>query len=114
MPPGRIPAFIVVNGHGGDKYSWYAWFTGITYARAGAAVLTYDQAGEGEQSIHGASFSTGGATASVALLLVGPATGRHGRRPCGSRIICGFFGRAYKSLVQWGLSLSGGRDSNGV
>ncbi len=50
MPPGRIPAFIVVNGHGGDKYSWYAWFTGITYARAGAAVLTYDQAGEGERN----------------------------------------------------------------
>lgn len=50
LPPGRIPAFVVVNGHGGDKYSWYAWFTGITYARAGAAVLTYDQAGEGERN----------------------------------------------------------------
>jgi dienelactone hydrolase len=50
LPPGRIPAFIVVNGHGGDKYSWYPWFTGITYARGGAAVLTYDQAGEGERN----------------------------------------------------------------
>jgi dienelactone hydrolase len=47
---GKIPAFVVVNGHGGDKYSWYAWFTGIAFARAGMAVLTYDQAGEGERS----------------------------------------------------------------
>ena len=47
---GKIPGFIVVNGHGGDKYSWYAYYTGIAYARAGAAVLTYDQAGEGERS----------------------------------------------------------------
>lgn len=51
LPRGRkIPAFIVVNGHGGDKYAWYAYFTGIAYARAGMAVLTYDQAGEGERS----------------------------------------------------------------
>jgi dienelactone hydrolase len=47
---GKIPAFIVVNGHGGDKYSWYAYYSGIAYARAGAAVLTYDPAGEGERS----------------------------------------------------------------
>jgi dienelactone hydrolase len=47
---GKIPAFIVVNGHGGDKYSWYAYFAGVAYARAGAAVLTYDPAGEGERS----------------------------------------------------------------
>jgi len=50
MPKGRIPAFIVVNGHGGDKYCWYSYYAGITYARAGAAVLTYDPAGEGERS----------------------------------------------------------------
>jgi dienelactone hydrolase len=50
LPAGKIPAFIVVNGHGGGKYSWYSFFTGITYARAGAAVLTYDQAGEGERN----------------------------------------------------------------
>jgi dienelactone hydrolase len=48
---GKIPGFIVVNGHGGDKYSWYAFYTGILYARAGAAVLTYDPAGEGERNI---------------------------------------------------------------
>jgi dienelactone hydrolase len=47
---GRIPAFIVVNGHGGDKYAWYAFYAGVMYARAGAAVLTYDQAGEGERN----------------------------------------------------------------
>ncbi len=50
LPRGRIPAFIVVDGHGGDKYSWYSYYAGITFARAGAAVLTYDQAGEGERS----------------------------------------------------------------
>lgn len=46
----KLPAFIVVNGHGGDKYAWYAFYSGIAYARAGMAVLTYDQAGEGERS----------------------------------------------------------------
>ncbi|MBM3786831.1 MAG: DUF4838 domain-containing protein [Acidobacteria bacterium] len=47
---GKIPALIVVNGHGGDKYSWYAFYSGILYARAGAAVLTYDPIGEGERN----------------------------------------------------------------
>ena len=47
---GKIPALIVVNGHGGDKYSWYAFYSGILYARAGAAVLTYDPTGEGERN----------------------------------------------------------------
>jgi dienelactone hydrolase len=47
---GRIPALIVVNGHGGDKYSWYAFYSGILYARAGAAVLTFDPIGEGERN----------------------------------------------------------------
>ncbi len=47
---GRIPALIVVNGHGGDKYSWYAFYSGVLYARGGAAVLTYDPAGEGERN----------------------------------------------------------------
>jgi dienelactone hydrolase len=46
---GKVPALIVVNGHGGDKYSWYAFYAGILYARAGAAVLTYDPIGEGER-----------------------------------------------------------------
>jgi dienelactone hydrolase len=49
---GRIPAVIVVNGHGGDKYSWYAFYSGILYARSGAAVLTYDPTGEGERNAH--------------------------------------------------------------
>ncbi|MGH9469634.1 MAG: alpha/beta hydrolase family protein [Terriglobia bacterium] len=51
MPPGKIPGIVVINGHGGDKYSWYAFYTGILYARAGAVVLTYDPAGEGERNI---------------------------------------------------------------
>jgi dienelactone hydrolase len=46
---GRVPGLIVVNGHGGDKYSWYAFYSGLLYARAGAAVLTYDPIGEGER-----------------------------------------------------------------
>ena len=50
-PAGKIPALIVVNGHGGDKYSWHAFYSGILYARAGAAVLTYDPVGEGERNI---------------------------------------------------------------
>ncbi|MBM3854878.1 MAG: hypothetical protein FJ399_17290, partial [Verrucomicrobia bacterium] len=52
LPPGApLPAFVVVNGHGGDKYAWYAYFTGVAFARGGMAVLTYDQAGEGERSV---------------------------------------------------------------
>jgi len=47
---GRVPALVVVNGHGGDKYSWYSFYTGILYARAGAVVLTYDPIGEGERN----------------------------------------------------------------
>lgn len=52
LPKEKIPAFVVVNGHGGDKYSWYSFYTGILFARGGAAVLTYDQIGEGERNIH--------------------------------------------------------------
>jgi dienelactone hydrolase len=47
---GKLPGLIVVNGHGGDKYSWYAFYAGVLYARAGAAVLTYDPIGEGERN----------------------------------------------------------------
>lgn len=43
---GRAPAMVVVNGHGGDKSSWYSFYTGILYARAGVVVLTYDPIGE--------------------------------------------------------------------
>ncbi len=48
---GKLPALVVVNGHGGDKYSWYAFYSGMLYARAGAVVLTFDPAGEGERNI---------------------------------------------------------------
>lgn len=51
LPPrGKIPGLVIVAGHGGDKYSWYSYFAGIAFARAGAAVLTYDPAGEGERN----------------------------------------------------------------
>jgi dienelactone hydrolase len=52
-PAGKMPGLIVVNGHGGDKYSWYAFYAGVLYARAGAAVLTYDPIGEGERNAQG-------------------------------------------------------------
>jgi dienelactone hydrolase len=48
---GKLPALIVVNGHGGDKTSWYAFYSGVLYARGGAAVLTYDPIGEGERNV---------------------------------------------------------------
>ena len=47
---GRLPGIVLVNGHGADKSSWYSWYTGILYARAGAVVLTYDPLGEGERN----------------------------------------------------------------
>jgi dienelactone hydrolase len=47
---GKVPALVVVNGHGGDKFSWYAFYAGILYARSGAAVLTFDPIGEGERN----------------------------------------------------------------
>lgn len=50
LPAGRIPALVVITGHAGDKYSWYSYYTGILYARAGALVVTYDQIGEGERN----------------------------------------------------------------
>lgn len=46
----KHPALIIVNGHRGDKSSWYAWWAGILYARAGAVVLTYDPIGEFERN----------------------------------------------------------------
>lgn len=46
----KHPALVIVNGHGGDKSSWYAYWSGILYARAGAVVLTYDPIGEFERN----------------------------------------------------------------
>lgn len=57
MPSGRVPGIVVVNGHGGDKTSWYAYYTGILYARAGAVVVTYDPIGEDERNIDRKSAS---------------------------------------------------------
>jgi dienelactone hydrolase len=46
----KRPGLVIVNGHGGDKYTWYAFYAGILFARAGGVVLTYDPAGEGERN----------------------------------------------------------------
>jgi dienelactone hydrolase len=46
----RLPGLVVVNGHSGDKTSWYAFYSGILYARAGAVVVTYDPIGEDERN----------------------------------------------------------------
>ena len=51
----KHPALIIVNGHGGDKSSWYAYYAGILYGRAGAVVLTYDPIGEFERNRERAS-----------------------------------------------------------
>lgn len=53
----KLPAMVLVNGHGGDKSSWYAFYAGILYARAGAVVLTYDPIGEGERNDNHKDFS---------------------------------------------------------
>ena len=49
-PAAKLPAIVVIDGHGADKASWYSWYTGILYAQAGAVVLTYDPIGEGERN----------------------------------------------------------------
>ena len=41
---------IVLNGRGGDKHNWYAFYTGVLYARGGVLVPPYDTAGEGERN----------------------------------------------------------------
>jgi dienelactone hydrolase len=51
----KAPAIVVVCGHGGDKSSWYAVYTGLLYASAGAVVITYDPIGEFERSVAQAS-----------------------------------------------------------
>ncbi len=47
---GKLPGIVIVNGHGGDKFSWYAFYSGMLFAKAGAVVLTYDPIGEGERN----------------------------------------------------------------
>ncbi len=47
---GKLPGIVVVNGHGGDKFSWYAFYSGLLFAKAGAMVVTYDPIGEGERN----------------------------------------------------------------
>ncbi len=46
----KLPGIVIVPGHAGDKSSWYVYYSGILFAKAGAAVLTYDPIGEGERN----------------------------------------------------------------
>jgi dienelactone hydrolase len=46
----HLPGLVIVNGHSGDKTAWYAFYSGILYARAGAVVVTYDPLGEDERN----------------------------------------------------------------
>ncbi len=48
---GKLPGILMVNGHGSDKFGWYAMYTGMMFAKAGAVVVTYDMIGEGERNI---------------------------------------------------------------
>lgn len=47
---GKLPGIVIVNGHGSDKFGWYAFYSGLELAKAGAVVLTYDPIGEGERN----------------------------------------------------------------
>jgi dienelactone hydrolase len=52
---GKLPGLVIVNGHGSDKFGWYAFYSGILFAKAGAVVVTYDMIGEGERNARKAS-----------------------------------------------------------
>jgi dienelactone hydrolase len=47
---GKLPAVVVVAGHGGSKSTWYEVYAGLLYASAGAVVVTYDPIGEEERN----------------------------------------------------------------
>ena len=49
-PHTKLPGLVIVNGHGSDKFGWYAFYSGMLFARMGAVVVTYDPIGEGERS----------------------------------------------------------------
>jgi hypothetical protein len=55
---GKLPGIVIVNGHGGDKFSWYAFYSGMLFARAGAVAVTYDPIGEGERNSQRASMAS--------------------------------------------------------
>ncbi len=55
---GKLPGIVIVNGHGGDKFSWYAFYSGMLFAKAGAVAVTYDPIGEGERNSKRLSRST--------------------------------------------------------
>lgn len=48
----KLPGIVIVNGHGGDQFSWYAFYSGMMFAKAGAVVVTYSPIGDGERNAH--------------------------------------------------------------
>lgn len=56
LKPGqKLPGIVIVDGHGGDKFTWYSFYSGMLFARAGAVAVTYDPIGEGERNAHKAT-----------------------------------------------------------
>lgn len=47
---GKLPGMVIVDGHGGDKTTYYSFYAGILYAKAGAVVVTYDSIGADERN----------------------------------------------------------------
>jgi dienelactone hydrolase len=47
---GKLPAIVIVAGHGGSKSTWYEVYAGLLYASGGAVVVTYDPVGEEERN----------------------------------------------------------------
>lgn len=47
---GKLPAMVIVAGHGGSKSTWYEVYAGLLYAQLGAVVVTFDPVGEGERN----------------------------------------------------------------
>ncbi len=54
---GKLPGIVLVSGDGGDKFSWYARYSGMLFALLGAEVVTYDPLGEGERSSRRESYT---------------------------------------------------------
>ena len=81
---GKLPAVVVVAGHGGSKSTWYEVYAGSALCQRGSDGLTYDPVGEEERnSLH---LSDGRAHDTVLPGLESPARlGRGHDRRCDER-----------------------------
>jgi dienelactone hydrolase len=77
----KLPGIVIVNGHGADKFSWYAFYSGMMFAQAGAEVVTYDPIGEGERNIE--KKSQAGAHDRIVQTPAGIPSGDWGQRLAG-------------------------------